>query len=91
MTDIQYRFLENIKLYVQSDPEIAPYISDFVAKGLKEALDEANQRAADMEIVASVMMYKKKWKGQDELVMSKINKWKNKASLNWDGLLKEVK
>jgi len=91
MTESQYRFLENIKSYVKNDPEIVPYITDFVAKGLKEALDEVNQRAADMEIVASIMMYKKKWKGQDELVMDKINKWKSKASLNWDGLIKESK
>jgi len=91
MTDIQYRFLQSIESFVQIDPEIAPYISDYVAKGLKKALDESNERAADMEIVASIMMYKKKWKGQDELVMDKINKWKYKSSLNWDGLLKETK
>jgi len=85
------QFLAYIASYVEKDPESAAYIANYVQVGLRKALDEANQRAADMEIVASIMMYKKKWKGQDELVMSKINKWKNKASLNWDGLLKEVK
>ncbi len=84
------QFLAYVAAYIETDPEAAAYVANYVQAGLRKALDEANQRAADMEIVASVMMYKKRWKGQDELVMSKIRKWKDKASLNWDGLLKEA-
>ncbi|MGV0982607.1 MAG: hypothetical protein ACOYB0_09620 [Polynucleobacter sp.] len=82
------QFLAFIASYIESDPEAAAHVANYVQAGLRKALDEANQRAADMEIVASIMMYKKRWKGQDELVMDKINKWKGKANLNWDGLLK---
>ena len=53
--------------------------------GVSEAMREALQRAADMEIALAVAMAKR-YKGADALIHDKLKKWEGKTALNWSAL-----
>ena len=52
-------FLHSVERYVSTNPEVAAYVSDFVARGLDAARKEAMYRAADMETALSVAIAKR--------------------------------
>lgn len=79
-------FLYTVREYVKRDPEVAGYIGMAVAEGLRHTLEETRERAADMEIVASVLL-ERKFKGRDNLIKSKLEKWRNKCAVRWDWYL----
>lgn len=79
-------FLEYIKNYVTANPEVTPYVQEFVARGLTEALRETREMAADMEVALAVTMAKR-YRGRDGIVVDKLQKWKDKSSLNWSSTL----
>lgn len=78
-------FLDGVRQYIQTDPEAAAHVSDFVQAGLRSALREANERAADMEVALSALAAKR-FKGADALVRDKLGKWEGKTALRWDWL-----
>jgi len=78
-------FLEGVRRYIKKDPEAAAHVADYVQAGLREALDKAHERAADMEVALSVLATKR-YKGADILVKQKLEKWKGKTSLEWNWL-----
>lgn len=82
-------FLELVQVYIKSDPEAAAYISDQVAAGLAASRKEALERAADMEVALSVMIAHR-YKGRESLVLQKLQKWKDKSALNWDGTIEDL-
>lgn len=75
-------FLASVRSYIEEDPEAAAYVANYVQAGLRSALKEANQRAADME-VALVALATPRYQGKDDLVKSKLAKWQGKTSLDW--------
>lgn len=85
-----YAFLAGVQEYVTAHPDVAAYINDYVAAGLERKLSQAYERAADME-VALVAATTKRYKGADKLILSKLEKWQGKTSLNWNGLIEELK
>lgn len=76
-------FLEGVRRYIEEDPEAAAYVADFVQAGLRAKLNEAYERAADMEVALSVLATKR-YKGADALVRSKLEKWEGRTALRWD-------
>ena len=76
-------FLYSVKQYVKDNPHVAAYVSDFVAKGLEETLNENRERASDMEVALAVAI-EKRYKGREDLILSKLYKWKDRAALRWD-------
>lgn len=78
-------FLSQVRAYVEAHPDVAPHVSDFVAEGLRAALDEATQRACDMEVALSVAVGRNH-KRHGELIRQKLDKWKGRTALNWDWL-----
>ena len=79
-------FLEYVKNYVSDHPDVAPFVTNYVAKGLKEALDLTLERASDMEAALCIALAQR-YGSREEIIFSKIEKWKNRSSLNWDSLL----
>lgn len=93
MNDQHLNFLYSVKNYIEAHPEVGAYVSEFVASGIEESRRQALERAADMEVALSVAIAKR-WSGREELILAKLNKWKDKASLRWDRtieMLEEVK
>lgn len=83
------QFLQHVKLYIESDPEAAAHVADFVQAGLTAALRKTNERAADMEIVMSVLAARR-FKDGDALVLAKLQKWEGQTSLNWGWLIEKL-
>jgi len=83
-------FLEGVRRYIEKDPEAAAHIADYAQAGLRSALDQANERAGDMEVALSVLATKR-YKGADALVKQKLEKWEGKTSLEWDWFTQGVK
>jgi len=76
-------FLQFVEQYIQKDPEAAAFVSDRVAHGISSSRLEALERAADMEVALAVSIAKR-YKGREELVLSKLKKWNGKSALRWD-------
>ncbi len=85
MNDKRDMFLRTVAAYVASDPESAPMVVQAASAGVSEAMREALQRAADMEIALAVAMAKR-YKGADALIHDKLKKWEGKTALNWSAL-----
>lgn len=81
-------FLSGVKQYVENDPEIMPFLLNALTQGLSAALSSVKERAADMEVVAAILL-NKRYKNRDQLIKSKLEKWKGKCSLNWEDYLGE--
>ena len=84
------QFLHYVKSYIESDPEAAAFVADYVQQGLRERLNKAYERAADMEVALSVLA-SKRYKGADALVREKLAKWEGKTALCWDWLTHNAK
>lgn len=80
------QFLRSVELYVQSNPEVAAHVSDYVSRGLNTALAQTRERAADMEVALCVAIAKR-WPKRESMILSKLKKWEGKTSLNWDGMI----
>ena len=52
------QFLQYVKSYIESDPEAAAYVADYVQQGLRERLNKAYERAVDMEVALAVLCRK---------------------------------
>lgn len=83
MNEKDVAFLYGVKNYIKDNPQVAAYVSDFVAKGIEETLKENLERAADMEVALAVAI-EKRYKGREDLILSKLYKWKDKAAIRWD-------
>ena len=79
-------FLEYVAQYVEKSPEVAGHVADYVTDGVIKAHNKTLQRAADMETALAVAVAKR-YSGRDELILSKLKKWKHCSALNWDGTI----
>lgn len=77
------QFLMMVRAYIESDPEAAAHVADYVQAGLRVALDETRERAADMEVALAVLAAKR-YKGANALVCDKLAKWNGKTAMRWD-------
>ena len=76
-------FLNGVREYLAECPEIAPYVTEFIAHGISAALASARERASDMEI-ALLGTVTARMKNGDAMVLDKLKKWNGKTSLRWD-------
>lgn len=84
-----YEFYSYVQNYIEKNPECGAYVSDFVAKGLEKARNQANERAADMEAALSVALAKR-FKNGNEVILSKLEKWEGKTALNWSSTTEKL-
>jgi hypothetical protein len=85
------KFLSAVASYVRANPDVAPRVTDFVAAGLQTALNDANQRAVDMETLVAVLAtarYPKR--DRDKLVAAKLRQWRGRSAMQWDSLIAEL-
>ena len=87
---IHDNFLEYVRNYVSNHPDVAPFVTNYVADGLNSALNQTMERAADMEAALCISLAQKH-DSKEEIIISKIEKWKDKSSLNWDSLLTKLR
>lgn len=73
-------FLQYVKQYTENDPEISARIPEAVQAGIRDALAKSQERAADMETIVATLA-SRRYKGSDDLILDKLNKWDGKTSL----------
>lgn len=82
-------FLRQVREYVYNNPHVAAFVSDHVSQGLKAALQDSNERAADMEVAVAVLLAKR-MKGKDGIVLEKLSRWNGRSALRWDSAIREL-
>ena len=94
MTEEEMIFLANVRVVCRNNPNMLSAMIETGLGGIKSQIQEERDRANDMEIVASTMMGLALEKGRvsakmketfEKLAFNKIDNWKSKSSLNWDG------
>lgn len=85
-----YNFLHGVKDYVTKHPEIAPHVTTFIANGIKAALSDSRERATDMELALNVLLGRN-YKGRNQLVLDKIEKWKDRGSVPWNNFMDRIR
>jgi hypothetical protein len=89
MRQDHYAFLTSVKLYVADNPEVAAYVSEFVAEGIDESRKEVMRRAADMETALAVAIANR-YKDRDSLILTILNRWRNRSALCWDSTIEMI-
>ena len=90
MTNEQLELLENIRLLLHKVPEFAANITEAMTRGLQESAQIQRERAADMEVVASMAMHNRLFKGSEMFIAQKLRKWEGKCTLKWDDVLERL-
>lgn len=75
-------FLLRIEKYVEEHPEVVPYISDYVSRGLRVALNIIQEKALDMEC-ALVGALELKGANGKALLYKKLKKWNGRSHVDW--------
>jgi hypothetical protein len=90
MTLEQIAFLSEVRKLSQ-DPEMMNRIIDVAILGLRDATRQAVNRAADMEVVASIALNNRLFKGKELFLAETLGKWEGKTSLRWDDQIAKLK
>jgi hypothetical protein len=80
-------FLNYVQDYVKENPEVSAYVSDHVARGIEASRIDVMERAADMEVALTVAIANR-YKGRDELILSKLKKWNDRSAIRWDDTIR---
>jgi hypothetical protein len=86
MTPQDIQFLELVKAYVEENPEVGAYVSDYVARGIETSRKEVLARAADMEVALAVAIATR-YNNRDAIILDKLKTWKDRSSLQWDSTI----
>ena len=78
-------FLNLVSTYVAEHPQLTAKAILAVQRGTDQALTQALKRAADMEVVASLLAARK-YPGSRETVIRKLKQYQGETVLNWDWL-----
>lgn len=90
MSHAHENFLLQIRQYVIANPDVAPYVSDYVASGLTEVLARTRQQCADMELALSVSVARR-YPNKEEFIIGKLERWSGKTALLWDATLDKLR
>jgi len=90
MFDKHYEFLNQVQAYVAKNPEVAPRVTEACSQGINEALSEARQRAADFEVMFTLVSARRFTRSIASVVLNKLTRWKGKTSLVHDEMIAEL-
>jgi hypothetical protein len=90
MNDEQLLFLDRVKKH-SKDPEMFYEILRAATDGIYDLAIENQKKAADMETVAAMVLNTKLFAGQESYIAQLLDRWKNKAALNWDDQIDRLK
>jgi hypothetical protein len=90
MTPKEVEFLSEVSRRSQ-DPIMMRSIINSALGGCEHNARKANERAADMEVVAAMSMNARVFKGNENFLAQKLEKWNGQTSLRWDDQIKALK
>jgi hypothetical protein len=90
MTLEELEFLEAVARRSQ-DPNMMRSIINSAIGGCEYNARKANERAADMEVVAAMSMNARVFKGNENFLVQKLEKWQGQTSLRWNDQIEKLK
>jgi hypothetical protein len=83
MTDDEIKFLNEVA-HRSQDPTMMRSIINSAVGGCEYNARKACEQAADMEVVASMALNTRLFKGNEKFLADKLEKWKDRTALRWD-------
>lgn len=90
MTPDDIKFLREVAQRSQ-DPAMMRSIINSAIGGLEQNSRKAHERATDMEVVASMAMNTRLFKGNEKFLAEKLERWDGQTSLRWDDQIKALR
>ena len=90
MTEEDLKFLREVAERSKDRAMMQSIIMSAIG-GLENSAREAHIRATDMEVVANMAMNTRLFKGNENFLAQKLEKWHGQTSLRWDDQIKKLK
>lgn len=83
MTEEEMKFLSEVARRAQ-DPVMMQSIIMSAVGGVRRNAEEVRKYAVDMEVIASMAMNTRLFKGNEKFLADKLEGWKHMNGLKWD-------
>ena len=83
MTEEEMKFLSEVTRRAQ-DPVMMQSIIMSAVGGIRRNAEEVRKHAVDMEVIASMAMNTRLFKGNEKFLADKLEGWKHMNGLKWD-------
>lgn len=83
MTEEEMKFLSEVARRAQ-DPVMMQSIIMSAVGGVRRNAEEVRKHAVDMEVIASMAMNTRLFKGNEKFLADKLEGWKHMNGLKWD-------
>ena len=85
-------FIQEITHRVKEKPELTSAIITAITNGVTESVNRQRQKASDMEVVASMALHQRLFKGNNKFIASKIRQYhdKGQTSIDWSTTLENL-
>ena len=90
MTDEEIKFFAEVRSRSR-DPKMMQKIIDVAIHGMQDMMYQTRKHAADMEVVASMSMNARLFKGNEKFLADKLESWKDFNSLRWDDQITKLR
>jgi len=90
MDDDTVKFLSEVAKRSQ-DPQMMRSIVNSAIGGCERGARLAREQAADMEVVAAMALNARVFKGNENFLAQKLEKWKDQTALRWDDQIEKLK
>ena len=90
MTEDDLKFLSEVTRRSKDRAMMQSIILSAIG-GLENSAREAHIRAADMEVVASMALNTRLFKGNELFLAQKLERWDGKTSLKWDEQINKLR
>ena len=90
MTEEEMKFLSEVARRAQ-DPVMLQSIIMSAVGGVRRNAEEVRKHAVDMEIVASMALNTRLFKGNEKFLADKLESWKHMNGLKWDEQIAKLK
>ena len=90
MNEEDIRFLSEVA-HRAKDPVMMQSIIMSAVNGVRQNAEEVRKHAVDMEIVASMAMNTRLFKGNEKFLADKLEGWEHMNGLRWDDQIAKLK
>jgi hypothetical protein len=90
MNEEELKFLSEVARRAK-DPDMLRSIIFSAIGGVQRNAEEVRKHAVDMEVVASMAMNTRLFKGNEKFLADKLESWKHMNGLKWDDHIAKLK
>lgn len=90
MNQEDIKFLSEVAVRAK-DPDMFKSIILTLVSGIQRNAEEVRKHAVDMEIVASMALNARLFKGNEKFLADKLEGWKHMNGLRWDDQINELR